>query len=124
VIGCGNDGATTMESGMSVPHWSPSATVSAREQWLLKRLVRTKKLFAFLRLHRHELFDEVFQLELADMYRDSGEGKQPVAPALWRQHRRCAVESSLEDGDQQSRCGLGRTIVAERVHQLPVPRDL
>lgn len=67
---------------MSTPRWSPSATVSAREQWLLKRLVRTKKLFAFLRLHRHELFDEVFQSELALMYRDSGEGKQPVAPAL------------------------------------------
>jgi len=67
---------------MSTPRWSPIATVSAREQWLLKRLVRTKKLFAFLRLHRHELFDETFQAELAQMYRDSGEGKQPVAPAL------------------------------------------
>ena len=43
---------------MSTPQWSPSATVSGREQWLLKRLVRTKKLFAFLRLHRHELFDD------------------------------------------------------------------
>jgi hypothetical protein len=39
-------------------------------------------LFAFLRLHRHELFDEAFQAELGQMYRDSGEGKQPVAPAL------------------------------------------
>ena len=67
---------------MSTPQWSPSATVSGREQWLLKRLVRTKKLFAFLRLHRHELFDDAFQAELAGMYRDSGEGKQPVAPAL------------------------------------------
>ena len=67
---------------MSTPQWSPSATVSGREQWLLKRLVRTKKLFAFLRLHRHELFDDAFQAELAGMYRDSVEGKQPVAPAL------------------------------------------
>jgi hypothetical protein len=49
---------------------------------LLKRLVRTKKLFAFLRLHRHQLFDEKFQAELAQMYRDSGEGKTPVPPAL------------------------------------------
>ena len=67
---------------MSTPRWSPSATVSSREQWLLKRLVRTKKLFAFLRLHRHDLFDETFQAELAQMYRDSSEGKQPVAPGL------------------------------------------
>jgi len=49
---------------------------------LLKRLTRTKKLFAFLRLHRHQLFDESFQTELAQMYRETGEGKQPVAPAL------------------------------------------
>jgi hypothetical protein len=67
---------------MSTPRWSPSATVSSREQWLLKRLVRTKKLFAFLRLHRHELFDDAFQAEFAQMYRERGEGKQPVAPAL------------------------------------------
>jgi hypothetical protein len=67
---------------MTTPRWSPSATISAREQWLLKRLTRTKKLFAFLRLHRHELFDDAYQAELAQMYRDSGEGKQPVAPAL------------------------------------------
>jgi hypothetical protein len=67
---------------MSTPRWTPSTTVSARERMLLKRLVRTKKLFAFLRLHRHELFNETFQAELAHMYRDSGEGKSPVTPAL------------------------------------------
>ena len=43
---------------------------------------RTGKLFAFLRLYRHELFDNAFQSELDGMYRESGEGKQPVAPAL------------------------------------------
>jgi len=43
---------------------------------------RTGKLFAFLRNHRHELFDDAFQAELEGMYRDSGEGKDPVAPAL------------------------------------------
>jgi hypothetical protein len=45
-------------------------------------MTRTGKLFAFLRMHRHELFDESFQAELEGMYRSSGEGKQPVAPAL------------------------------------------
>ena len=43
---------------------------------------RKGKLFAFLRLYRHELFDNAFQSELDGMYRESGEGKQPVAPAL------------------------------------------
>jgi hypothetical protein len=45
-------------------------------------MTRTGKLFAFLRMHRHELFDDGFQTELEGMYRSSGEGKQPVAPAL------------------------------------------
>jgi Transposase DDE domain/Transposase domain (DUF772) len=45
-------------------------------------MVRTGKLFAFLRMHRHELFDDAFQAELETMYRESGEGKEAVAPAL------------------------------------------
>lgn len=67
---------------MSVPRWNPSRAISKRETYLLKRLERTKKLFAFLRLHRLALFDEGFQDELAAMYQDSDEGKTPVAPAL------------------------------------------
>src|SRR3989442_2270047 len=65
---------------MSVPSWNPPRELSRREQTLLKR--RTKKLFGFLREYRHELFDEGFQKELASMYRERGEGKAPVAPAL------------------------------------------
>jgi hypothetical protein len=65
---------------MSVPSWNPPRELSRREEKLLKR--RTKKLFSFLRLHREELFDEGFQKELASMYRDTAEGKEPVAPAL------------------------------------------
>ena len=48
----------------------------------MKRLVRTRKLFGFLRTHRGELFDDAFQAELESMYRDTGAGKDPVAPAL------------------------------------------
>jgi IS5 family transposase len=48
----------------------------------MKRLVRTKKLFAFLRLHRHELFDEPFQEELEGMYRQTGAGTEPLPPAI------------------------------------------
>ena len=62
--------------------WNPSASLSRREQYLVGRMVRTGKLYAFLRLHRHELFDDSFQAELEGMYRSSGEGKEPVAPAL------------------------------------------
>src|SRR5713226_7701519 len=67
---------------MSAPRWTPSSEISKREQFLLKRLGRTKKLFAFLRVHRLALFNDSFQDELGAMYRDSGEGKEPIAPAL------------------------------------------
>jgi len=62
--------------------WCPSIPLSKRERFLVGRMKRTGKLFAFLRNHRHELFDDAFQLELEEMYRGSGEGKQPVPPAL------------------------------------------
>lgn len=67
---------------MSTMRWDPPSEASAREQRLLKRLTRTKKLFAFLREHRHELFSGAFQDELIAMYRETGEGKDPVPPAL------------------------------------------
>lgn len=62
--------------------WNPGVTPTKREQFLLKRLTRTKKLFAFLRMHRHELFDDAFQTELESMYRDTGAGTEPRPPAL------------------------------------------
>jgi hypothetical protein len=65
-----------------VPRWKPSTTISPREQAMLARLGKRRKMYAFLRLHRADLFDEAFQDELAGMYRNTGEGKQPVAPAL------------------------------------------
>jgi len=48
--------------------------VTTKEGFLLKRLGRTKKLFAFLREVRHELFDEAFEAELETMYRETGAG--------------------------------------------------
>ena len=33
---------------MDIPRWTPSQTVSRQEQYLLSRLKRTRKLFAFL----------------------------------------------------------------------------
>ncbi len=44
--------------------------------------IRKAKLFVFLRQHRHELFDEAFQEELAGLYRKAERGHRPVDPAI------------------------------------------
>lgn len=67
---------------MTIERWQPRASYTKQEQLLLGRLRRTRKLFAFLRDHRQELFDDGFQAELATMYRDTGAGRDPVPPAL------------------------------------------
>jgi hypothetical protein len=67
---------------MSIERWNPSRRYTRQEEWLLKRLRRTRKLFAFLRDHRHEIFDEAMQTEFESMYRDTGAGKDPVCPAM------------------------------------------
>jgi hypothetical protein len=60
--------------------WRPPAEPSPAELAVIKA-VRRAKLFVFLRLHRHELFDEQFQAELAQAYADSPKGQPPVPPA-------------------------------------------
>jgi hypothetical protein len=67
---------------MAIKRWSPSEIVSRQEKFILSRLKRNGKLYAFLRLHRHRLFDDAFQLELESMYRNTGAGKDPHPPAL------------------------------------------
>src|SRR5438552_3574730 len=59
--------------------WRPPVQPSAAEQMVIKA-VRRAKLFVFLRLHRHELFDEEFQAELAQAYVASPKGQPPVPP--------------------------------------------
>ncbi len=61
--------------------WQPSVELSAQEEQIVKR-IRKAKLFVFLRQHRHELFDEAFQQELATLYRKAERGQPPVAPAM------------------------------------------
>jgi hypothetical protein len=61
--------------------WNPPVEPSPAEQMVIKA-VRRARLFAFLRLHRHELFDEEFQAELAQAYADNPKGQPPVPPAL------------------------------------------
>ena len=62
-------------------YWRPPIELSATEQTIIKR-IRRAKLFVFLRQHRHEVFDEAFQQELASLYRESQRGQPPVPPAL------------------------------------------
>jgi len=63
-------------------HWSPPIACTEREERLLTRIGKSRKLFAFFRLHRHELFDSALQSELEAMYRDSGQGVEAQPPAL------------------------------------------
>ena len=61
-------------------YWCPSVILSAQEEQIAQR-IRRAKLFVFLRHHRHDLFDEAFQQELASLYRLSKRGHPPIAPA-------------------------------------------
>ncbi|MCG8417130.1 MAG: IS1182 family transposase [Proteobacteria bacterium] len=71
---------------MPIPRWNPPVELSRNEERILKLVKRHRKLFGFLRMHRHELFDDAFQDELETMYRDTGAGTPPKSPALM-----CAV---------------------------------
>jgi transposase len=60
--------------------WLPPVAPSAKEQAVM-RLVKRAKLFVWLREHRHELFDEAFQAELAGLlYADAPAGQPPIPP--------------------------------------------
>ena len=61
--------------------WKPAVPLTKRETFLVKRLGKVRTLFAFLRLHRHEIFDDAFQAQLETMYRQSG-GDDPLPPAM------------------------------------------
>lgn len=62
--------------------WTPPVKLSPQEKLLMKRLNRVRKLFGFLREHRHELFDDAFQDQLEGMYRNTGAGDSPHPPAM------------------------------------------
>lgn len=67
---------------MAIDRWRPRQGFTKQEEMLLRRLRKGRKLFAFLRDYRHELFDDAFQAELESMYRDTGAGKDATPPAL------------------------------------------
>lgn len=61
--------------------WQPPVELSQKEEKIAKK-IKKAKLFIFLREHRHELFDEGFQEELASLYKEAERGQPPVAPAM------------------------------------------
>ena len=62
--------------------WKPPVELTKKEQLIMKRLNRVRTLFGFLRLNRHKLFDDAFQEQLEGMYRQTGAGDEPHAPAM------------------------------------------
>jgi transposase len=60
--------------------WHPPVEPSSAELSILKR-IRRAKLFVFLRHHRHALFSDSFQHELAVLYKDAPQGQPPIPPA-------------------------------------------
>jgi transposase-like protein DUF772 len=83
----------------SIPRWNPSTTEKPFVQKLLARMAKHRRLFVFLYQYRRELFDEKFQDQLAAMYRDTGEGKQPVPPALLAMALLLQAYTGLSDAD-------------------------
>lgn len=67
---------------MAIPRWNPPVRLSSQEKEVMKLLKRTRKLYAFLRAHRHEIVDEELHRDLEAAYRDTGAGKEARPPAL------------------------------------------
>jgi hypothetical protein len=65
-----------------VERWKPRIEQTKKEQLIMKRLGRVRALFGFLREKRHIVFDDAFQERLEEMYRQTGAGDEPHAPAL------------------------------------------
>jgi hypothetical protein len=62
---------------MQPAFWDAPVELSSTERVIVKRIKRAR-LFVFLREHRHELFTEAFQQELATAYQASTRGQPPI----------------------------------------------
>ena len=65
---------------MAIPRWKPKRELTRQEEILIKRSKGSRKLFGFVRQHRHELFDESFQAKLETMYRERNEQVEKEIP--------------------------------------------
>src|SRR6266568_1276500 len=93
--------------------WHPAVELSAQEEQIVKR-TRKAKLFVFLRQHRHELFDDPFQEELAGLYRVSERGQPPIAPAQLALATILQAYTGASDDEARDRNADGSS-VADRV---------
>ena len=62
--------------------WNPPIVLTAEEQKIATRPRKTRKVFVFLREHRHELLDADFQHTLANSYSPEPGGHEPVEAGL------------------------------------------
>lgn len=77
--------------------WKPRVELSPRESRVLK-IVKQRTLWGFLRKRRHELFDDAFQAEMAEMYTDIP-GNAPTSPALLSMVTLLQAYTGLSDHD-------------------------
>lgn len=101
-----------MSKANELLRWSPAGDLSALEERICKRLTRTGRLFAFLRRHRAELFDESFQDELASMYPIRRRGTTPRPPAM------LAMVTLLQAYEQKSDAAAVQEAVFDRRWQM------
>ena len=67
---------------MTLPRWNPPVRLTSQEKLILKHFKRTRRLYVFLRDHRHEIIDDKLEQELEETYRDTGAGKDPKPPVM------------------------------------------
>lgn len=60
--------------------WNPPVELTEGEQFVVKHC-KSRRLFVYLRIHRHEIFDEPMQAKLLAAYGERRRGEAPVAPA-------------------------------------------
>ena len=82
MVGCARGPSPRGGMQTTIARWKPLVAPTRQEQCLLKRRNRVRKLVGCLRLHRHELFDEACQEELASMDRTTGAGKDAEIECL------------------------------------------
>lgn len=92
--------------------WDVEVELSPAEVAICARCKRNGRLYAFLRRHRHELFDEDFQVELTAMYSDSPLGQPPLPPAM------LAMVTLLQAADGVSDLGAVNEAIFDRRWQM------